>query len=60
MVKKTSVRHPERLTITLGRGQREALQTMAERNNTNMAFLVRYALAQFIQECRQKQLKLDL
>ena len=56
----TSVEKLPRLTITLGQGQREALQAIADRNHTNLAFLVRHALDRFIEEYRQKQLRLDL
>lgn len=59
-MKNTSVDKPPRLTITLGRGQREALQAIADRNNTKLAFIVRYALDRLIEEQRQKQLRLDL
>ena len=56
----TSVEKLPRLTITLGQGQREALQAIADRNHTTLAFVVRYALDRFIEEHRQKQLRLDL
>jgi hypothetical protein len=59
MVKNTVEKLP-RLTITLGQGQREALQAIADRNHTKLAFLVRYALYRFIEEQHQKQLRLDL
>ena len=59
-MKKTSIDKLPRLTITLGQGQREALQAIADRNHTNLAFIVRYALDRFIEEQRQKQLRLDL
>jgi predicted transcriptional regulator len=49
-----------RLTITLGQGQYEALDVIADRNRTTLAFIVRYALDRFIEEQRQKQLRLDL
>ncbi len=60
MVKNTSVEKLPRLTITLGQGQHEALQAIADRNHTKLAFIVRYALDRFIEEHRQKQLRLDL
>ncbi len=60
MVNKASVEKPPRLTITLGQGQREVLQTIASRNHTTLAFLIRYALDRFIEEHRQKQFRLDL
>ena len=60
MVSKASVEKLPRLTITLGQGQREVLQTIASRNHTTLAFLIRYALDRFIEEHRQKQFRLDL
>ena len=59
-MKNTSVEKLPRLTITLGQGQREALQAIADRNHAKLAFIVRYALDRFIEEHRQKQLRLDL
>lgn len=56
----TSLEKLPRLTITLGQGQREALQAIADRNHTTLAFIVRYALDHFIEEHPQKQLHLDL
>jgi len=43
----------QRLTITLGPGQREALEAIAARNHATLAFVVRYALTEFIEshEC---------
>ena len=60
MVSNASIEKLPRLTITLGQGQREALQAIADRNHTKLAFIVRYALDRFIDEQRQKQLRLDL
>lgn len=60
MVKKTSTQKPPRITVTLGQGQRESLQAIAERNHTTPAFLVRYAVDRLIEDLRQKQLRLDL
>ena len=59
MVERTEHRRPDRLTITLGPGQREALQAIADRNNAAMAFVVRYALDQFIHEQGTRQLRLE-
>lgn len=59
-MKNTSLEKLPRLTITLGQGQRESLQAIADRNHTKLAFLVRYALDRFIEEHRQKQLRLDV
>lgn len=59
-MKKASQEKLPRLTITLGQGQREFLETIAERNYTTLAFIVRYALERFIEEQRQKEMRLDL
>jgi hypothetical protein len=60
MVKNTSIDKQSRLTVTLGNGQREALQKIADRNNTTLAFIVRYALDGFIEEHCQNKSRLDL
>lgn len=60
MMRNTSVDKLPRLTITLGEGQREVLMAIADRNHTTLAFIVRYALDRFIEEQRQKQLRLEL
>ena len=49
-----------RITVTLGQGQRESIQAIAERNHTTPTFLVRYAVDRLIDDLRQKQLRLDL
>lgn len=59
-MKNASVEKLPRLTITLGQGQREALEAIADRHHTTLAFVVRYALDRFIEEHRQRQLRLDL
>lgn len=51
---------PDRLTVTLGNGQRRALEIIAERNHTKLAFIVRYALDHIIKEHGHMQLPLDL
>ena len=38
----------DRLTVTLATGQRRALEVIARHNNTTLAFVVRYALAEFV------------
>lgn len=53
MVKKS------RLTVTLGPGQRESLVAIAKRNNTTLAFVVRYAVRSFIEEHGQSRLPLE-
>ncbi len=49
----------ERLTITLGPGQRAALEEIAGRNDATLAFVVRYALRRFIEESGQGRLALE-
>ena len=48
-----------RLTITLGPGQRAALEEIAIRNNATLAFVVRYALRRFIEDSGQGRLPLE-
>ena len=48
-----------RLTITLGAGQRAALEEIASRNDATLAFVVRYALRRFIEESGQRRLPLE-
>ena len=48
-----------RLTITLGPGQRAALEEIASRNDATLAFVVRYALRRFIEDSRQGGLPLE-
>ena len=48
-----------RLTISLGPGQREQLETIAHINHTSIAFVIRYALERFIAETKDKQLRLN-
>ena len=40
----------KRLTVTLGSGQRKALEAFAERNDITLAFAVRYAITLFIEK----------
>ncbi len=48
----------DRLTISLGPGQRRALKDIAAVNGTKLAYVVRYALSQFIESHADKQLPL--
>jgi len=48
----------DRFTVTFAPGQREALQTIADGLNASLAFVVRYALDEFIERHRDKQLRL--
>jgi predicted DNA-binding protein len=59
MHKKQTLSDSERVTVTLAPGQREILNRIAERNGTTLAFVVRYALRQFIKEAERGQLKLE-
>ena len=54
-----SVAAQARLAITLGPGQREALEEIAIRNNSTLAFVVRYALRRFIGDSGQGRLPLE-
>ena len=47
-----------RLTVTLGEGQRAALESIASQNSTTLAFVVRYALRRFIEEHGEDRLTL--
>ena len=48
----------DRLTITLGPGQREALERLAQANGTTLAYVVRYALREFVEQHQEPQLEL--
>lgn len=58
MADKTTNEDKTRLTVTLGRGQRAALEAVATQNGTTLAFVVRYALSRFIEEHREDRLSL--
>ncbi len=49
---------PDRLTVSLGPGQRKILEDIADLNGMKLAQVVRYALSHFIEENRGKQLSL--
>ncbi|MDZ4817780.1 MAG: hypothetical protein SGJ20_02280 [Planctomycetota bacterium] len=59
MSKKQQVTESDRITVTLAPGQRSVLERIAEQNGTTLAFVVRYALKQFIQDSERGQLKLE-
>ncbi|MGE3780442.1 MAG: hypothetical protein AB7F89_24855 [Pirellulaceae bacterium] len=59
MPKKRQPAESDRVTVTLAQGQRAVLERIAEQNGTTLAFVVRYALKQFIQESERGQLKLE-
>jgi hypothetical protein len=48
----------DRLTISLGPGQRKALEHIAALNGTTLAFVVRYGLSQLIESHADKQIPL--
>lgn len=48
----------DRLTITLGPGQRETLEGLAEHNNVKLALLVRCALDEFLGKYKDRQIAL--
>jgi hypothetical protein len=49
-----------RLTISLGKEQREELEAIAQRNLSSLAFVIRHALNHFILEHKDKQLRLNI
>ena len=49
----------DRVTVTLGPGQREFLQAVAERNNTTIAFVMRYVITKFIESHKSDQIPLQ-
>ena len=57
---KANKKDSTRLTVTLGEGQRAALESIASQNGTTLAFVVRYALRRFIEEDGEDRLTLRL
>ena len=57
-LKKVNATGQKRLTISLAPGQREALETIAKHNHAALAFVVRYALREFIENCPEQLLQL--
>lgn len=49
---------PDRITISLAHGQREALEEIAARNSATISFVVRYALNELLEKHEGKQLPL--
>ncbi len=47
-----------RITVTLGPGQREALEAIAKHNGATLAYVIRYALKEFTTRHRDDQLPL--
>jgi len=48
----------DRITISLAPGQRETLEEIAENNSATISFVVRYALNEFLDKYKGKQLSL--
>jgi len=48
-----------RLTISLGKTQRQELEAIAQTNHSSLAFVIRHALNHFIVENKDKQLRLN-
>ena len=48
----------DRITVSLGPGQREALETMAEQNGATLSYVVRYAISEFLEKQKDKQIPL--
>lgn len=59
MPKRHQAPQSDRVTVTLAQGQRDVLERIAAKNGTTLAFVVRYALKQFIQESEHGQLRLE-
>jgi hypothetical protein len=49
-----------RLSVTLTAAQRKAMQAIADRNHTSIAYVIRYALDGFIKGAKDKRLTLHL
>jgi predicted transcriptional regulator len=58
-VKKERPSEVRRLTVTLTLEQRRALEAIARHNHATLAFVVRYALAEFIDRHHDGQLTLS-
>lgn len=48
-----------RVTASLSRGQEQALRELATRHKVSMAWLIRYAVDQLVEQGREAQLPLD-
>ena len=48
----------DRITISLAPGQRDTLEEIAENNSATISFVVRYALNEFLDKYKGKQLPL--
>jgi hypothetical protein len=59
MKRKSKRQIRNRLTISLGRGQRKLLEEIAEKNHASLAYILRYALERFAVENKDRQLPLE-
>ena len=59
MKQKKKRRASDRLTISLGKGQRELLETIADKNQRSLAYILRFALEKFAADNKDKQLPLE-
>ena len=57
--RKSHTASPDRLTVTLAPGQKKKLQELAKQNGTTLAFIVRYALNEFLGRAQDRQLTFD-
>jgi len=57
-MEKTKKGQTDRITISLAPGQRDALETMAEQNCATLSYVVRYAINEFLDKQKDKQLPL--
>jgi len=57
---KAKGKSPGRLTVTLAPGQRKVLEAIAARNHAALAYVVRYALTEFIEVNRDRKLRLSV
>tara|TARA_R110002049_G_scaffold53904_5_gene150391 strand:- start:368 stop:559 length:192 start_codon:yes stop_codon:yes gene_type:complete len=48
-----------RVTASLSRGQEQALKDLAAKHKVSMAWLIRYAVDQLVEQGREAQLPLD-
>jgi len=58
MVRGRRRKSSNRVTVTLAKGQRQALEAIADRNQVPLAFVVRYALTELVRDGADRQLHL--
>jgi predicted DNA-binding protein len=59
MTKDTPQSSTQRITVTLVPGQREILDAIATHNHTTLAFVIRQAVTKYIEDNRDRQIKLQ-